>query len=159
MPKKAPRGTAGQRGKATKTSKRTSTKASAVKESTTAARGVRPGFIAHTELASRDPEATKAWAQKVLGWTFGPSMPTPGGPYHMWDFGNSMGGGIRALGPGENPGAIPYCEVKDIQAAFAKATKAGAVPMMPPEEIPGGMGSIAVVVAPGGPAIGFWAPK
>jgi hypothetical protein len=37
------------------------------------------GWITHTDLASNDPAATKAWCQKVLGWTFTLSLPVPGG--------------------------------------------------------------------------------
>lgn len=119
----------------------------------------RTGVITHTELASADPAATKQWLQRVLGWKFGPSMPTPGGPYHMWQFANRTGGGIRANNPPETPGSIPYVEVANIKAAYAKALKAGAHEMLPPMAIPGNMGWIAVVAAPGGPAIGFWAMK
>jgi predicted enzyme related to lactoylglutathione lyase len=122
-------------------------------------RKVRPGaFISHTELASSDPAATKKWAEQALGWKFLEPMPTPQGPYHMWSFGDNMGGGIRANNPPETPGSIPYVEVPDIQKAYDRAVKAGATPMMPPEDIPGGMGSIAIVQAPGGPAIGLWGP-
>lgn len=125
-----------------------------------AARKVRPGgFISHTELVSSDPEATKAWAQKALGWKFMPSMPTPNGPYHMWRFAENQGGGIRANNAPEAPGSIPYVEVADIRRTFDKAVKSGATPMMPPEEIEGGMGWIAVVQAPGGPAVGLWGAK
>ena len=77
----------------------------------------------------------------------------------MWRFDNATGGGIRSNHPPEVPGSIPYCEVADIRAAFSKALDAGAQEMFPPDEIPGGMGWIAIVSAPGGVAIGFWAPK
>ena len=121
-------------------------------------RRIRPGgFISHTELASSDPAATKAWAEQALGWKFLDPMPTPQGPYHMWSFGGNMGGGIRANNPPETPGSIPYVEVNDIQATYDRAIRAGAHPMMPPEEIAGGMGWIAIVQAPGAPAVGFWA--
>ena len=123
------------------------------------ARAIRPGYISHTELASADPVATKAWCEQVLGWKFMEPVPTPTGPYHMWTFGNNSGGGIRANNPPETPGSIPYCEVADIQVAFAKALKAGATKMFPPDEIPGGMGWIAVVQAPGGVLFGLWGPK
>src|SRR6185436_380689 len=46
----------------------------------------RIGVITHTELASADPSATRAWCERVLGWKFGEAMPTPSGPYHMWQF-------------------------------------------------------------------------
>jgi predicted enzyme related to lactoylglutathione lyase len=136
-------------------------------------RKIRPGFISHTELASDDPSATKAWCETVLGWKFGDSMPTPTGPYHPWSFGDSTGGGIRAttnLPPQgkdgvpfvdrpEAPGSTPYCEVPDIKSAYERALKAGAKEMFPPNKIPGGNGWIAIVRAPGGVAIGLWAPK
>jgi len=124
-----------------------------------AAPKVRPGLITHTELASANPPATRAWCEKVLGWKFGQAVPTPTGPYHMWRFDNGTGGGIRATNPPEAPGSIPYCEVADIQAAFSKALAAGATEMFRPEALPSGMGWIAIVAAPGGVAIGFWAMK
>jgi predicted enzyme related to lactoylglutathione lyase len=86
-------------------------------------------------------------------------MPTPAGPYHMWRFDIATGGGIRANNPPETPGSIPYCEVDDIQAVYAKAIEGGAQEMMAPEALPGGMGWIAIVAAPGGVPIGFWAMK
>ena len=120
---------------------------------------VRAGVITHTELASANPLATRAWCENVLGWKFGEAMPTPTGPYHMWRFANGTGGGIRANNPPEVPGSIPYCEVADIQATYSKALAAGATEMFRPEQLPGGMGWIAIVAAPGGVAIGFWAMK
>jgi predicted enzyme related to lactoylglutathione lyase len=117
----------------------------------------RIGVITHTELASADPAATKAWCEKVLDWQFMQAMPTPAGPYHMWQFAIGTGGGIRANNPPEVPGSIPYCEVKDIQDTFARALAAGATEMLGPMALPGGMGWIAIVAAPGGVAIGFWA--
>src|SRR5437867_2194671 len=124
-----------------------------------AAPKLRPGVITHTELASADPLATRAWCAKVLGWKFGEAMPTPTGPYHMWRFDNGTGGGIRANNPPEVPGSIPYCEVADIQETYSKALAAGATGMFPPEALPSGMGWIAIVSAPGGVAIGFWSMK
>ena len=124
-----------------------------------AARKVRPGFISHTELASADPEATVAWAKKALGWKFGAAMPTPAGPYHMWSFGGDQGGGVRRSNAPEMPGTVPYVEVASITKAHDKAIAAGAKQMMAPSEIPGGMGWIAIVTAPGGVPIGLWAPK
>lgn len=122
-------------------------------------RSIRPGFVSHTELASSDPAATKAWAEKVLGWKFSSMAMPDGSQYHMWDFGDQMGGGIRGVKGPEPPCVVPYCEVKDIKAAHAKAVQAGATEMMPPTSIPGSGGWISVVQAPGGPAIGFWGQK
>lgn len=120
---------------------------------------IRHGVITHTELASGDPAATQAWCESVLGWTFAEAMPTPAGPYRMWRFANETGGGIRSNNPPEQPGTIPYCEVRSIQETYAKAISDGATEMLSPQELPGGMGWIAIVSAPGGVPIGFWAMK
>ncbi|MGQ0536698.1 MAG: VOC family protein [Methanobacteriota archaeon] len=119
---------------------------------------VRKGMITHTELASNDPFATKEFCEDVLGWKFASPMETPGGPYHMWRW-KDTGGGIRANNPPEGPGSVPYCEFADIHEIYEKALKGGADEMLSPQQIPGGMGWIAIVRVPGGPAIGFWAPK
>ena len=138
---------------------RTPTKSSSAKKTAAApARKMRQGFISHTELASTNPAATKAWCQDVLGWKFSPPMPMPSGDYHMWSFGDNVGGGIRSNNPPEHAGSVPYAEVRDIKAAYAKAVRAGATPMMPPDEIPGG-GWIAIVMAPGGVQFGFYGTK
>lgn len=113
--------------------------------------------ITHTELASADPAATQAWCEKVLGWSFMPPMPMPDGDYRMWRFELGTGGGIRASNPPEMPGSIPYCEVASIHTTYDAALAAGATEILPPMALPGGMGWVAVVGAPGGVAIGFWA--
>lgn len=146
--------------KAAKKSARTSSAKRATRPKQPAAPKTRNGVITHTELASSDPSATRDWCASVLGWKFGDSMPTPAGPYHMWRFDSlGTGGGIRANNPPEGPGSIPYVEVTDIRGTYEKALAAGANEMMAPEEIPGGMGWIAIVAAPGGVPIGFWAMK
>ena len=117
------------------------------------------GIITHTELVSSDPPATQGWCERVLGWKFGEPMPSPVGPYHMWRFSNMTGGGIRVNNPTEGPGSIPYCEVKDIHASYSKALANGGSGMMPPEQLPGDKGWIAIVAAPGGVPIGLWAGK
>lgn len=144
--------------KTRKTNTNKTTKTNTKKVAVNMVRKVQPGFVSHTELVSNNPVATKAWTEKVLGWKFTAPMPMPTGPYHMWDFGNNTGGGIRNNNATENPGTVPYVEVNDIKASWARAVKEGATPMMPPTEVPGG-GWIAMVQAPGGCAIGFWGTK
>lgn len=146
---------------------KTAKKASAKKTAKKAAkptvrleRKIRPGFISHTELVSTDPAATKNWAATTFGWKFDNSMAMPdGGMYHMWSFGENQGGGIRGKNGPEMPGTIAYVEVPDIKAAYAKALKAGAKEMLPPMSIPGSGGWMAIVSAPGGPAVGLWGTK
>jgi predicted enzyme related to lactoylglutathione lyase len=115
------------------------------------------GWITHTELASSDPAATKAWCATVLGWTFKPSFPTPGGEYHLFAYSDKGGGGIRSNNPPEVPGSIPYIHVADARASFEKALREGAEAMVPPERVMEGV-TIAIVRAPGGVPIGFSGP-
>jgi predicted enzyme related to lactoylglutathione lyase len=115
------------------------------------------GWITHTDLASLDPAATKAWCAKVLGWTFRPSFPIPGGEVHLFAYSAKGGGGIRPTSPPEQPGSIPYVHVADAAAAFAKALAEGAEEMMPPTRVMEGV-TVAIVRAPGGVPVGFSGP-
>ena len=116
------------------------------------------GWITHTDLASSDPAATKAWCAKVLGWTFKPSFPMPGGgEYHLFAYSEMGGGGIRPNNPPEIPGTIPYIHVENARAAFEKAIREGAEEMLAPERVMEGV-TVAIVRAPGGVPIGFSGP-
>ena len=116
------------------------------------------GWITHTELASANPVATKAWCAKVLGWTFKPSVPMPGGAeYMLFAYSDLGGGGIRPTKAGETPGSSFTVHVADCRASFEKALREGAEAMVPPTPIMPGV-TIAVVRAPGGVPVGFSGP-
>ena len=116
------------------------------------------GWITHTELASTDPAATKAWCAKVLGWTFTQSLPTSeGGEYHLFAYSDKGGGGIRQTHPSEPPGSHFSVHVADTQAAFDAALREGAEPVTPPTRVMEGV-TIAVVRAPGGVPVGLSGP-
>ena len=115
------------------------------------------GWITHTELASDDPQATKAWCAAVLGWTFKPSVPSPNGEYHLFAYSDQGGGGIRQTHASETPGSMPVIHVADAKASFAKALSEGAQEIMPPTRMMEGV-TVAVVRAPGGVPIGFSGP-
>jgi uncharacterized protein len=112
------------------------------------------GWITHTELTSSDPEATKAWCAEVLGWTFKPSFPVPGGEYHLFAYSDRGGGGIRPKDPAEAPSSTPYVHVEDAHVAFEKALCEGAEEVLPPTRMAEGV-TLALVLAPGGVQIGF----
>lgn len=115
------------------------------------------GWITHTDLASTNPAATREWAIKVLGWTFRPPFPTPGGDYHLFAYSEKGGGGVRQTESSEMPGSLPYVHVEDAQASFDKALREGAEAVSPPTRVMEGV-TIAVVRAPGGVLIGFSGP-
>ena len=116
------------------------------------------GWITHTELASADPPATKTWCARVLGWSFKPSFPMPGGgEYHLFTYSDQGGGGIRPNNPPEIPGSIPYVHVADARAAYEKALREGAEEMLAPTRVMEGV-TVAIVRAPGGVPIGLSGP-
>ena len=115
------------------------------------------GWITHTDLASNDPAATRAWCASVFGWRFQPPMPLPGGEYHLFAYSDQGGGGIRPVNPQEMPGSIPYVHVEDARAAFEKALVEGAEEMMPLTQVMEGV-TIAIVRAPGGVPVGISGP-
>ena len=115
------------------------------------------GAITHTDFASTDPEATKEWCAKVLGWTFRPSFPTPAGEYHLFAYSDSGGGGIRRNSGGETPGSVPFVHVADAHAAFESALREGAAALQAPMRVMEGV-TIALVRAPGGVVIGLSGP-
>lgn len=154
MAKKPARRKAASRKSGTRTASRVRSRKSAPKHVPT--QGLY-GWITHTELASTNPAATRAWCAAVLGWTFKPGFPTPNGEYHLFAYSDKGGGGIRSNNPQELPGSVPYVHVADARAAFEKALREGAEAMFPPERVMEGV-TIAVVRAPGGVPIGFSGP-
>ena len=116
------------------------------------------GWITHTDLASSDPAATKEWCAKVLGWTFKPPFPMPGGgQMHLFAYSEQGGGVVRRNNPPEQPGSLPYVHVEDAYAAFDAALREGAEEMLPPTRVMEGV-TVAIVRAPGGVPIGFSGP-
>jgi uncharacterized protein len=116
------------------------------------------GWITHTELASANPLATKAWCEKVLGWTFTMSLPTPDGSgYHLFAYSDKGGGGIRATKSSEPPGSAFTVHVANTREAFETALREGAEEITPPTRVMEGV-TIAVVRAPGGVPVGLSGP-
>lgn len=117
----------------------------------------RYGQITHTEFASTDPEATRAWCVDVLGWQFRDPFPSPAGDYHLFAYSDTGGGGIRSTAEGELPASTPTVHVASTDEAYDAALAAGAESVHPPESIMAGV-RIAMVRAPGGVLIGFSGP-
>jgi predicted enzyme related to lactoylglutathione lyase len=118
-----------------------------------------PNLFAHIELTTADLKAAQKFYSKVFAWKL---SEMPGMNYTMIDVGNGgngAGGGMQAKPMPEAPtGWMPYVQVDDVKATIAKATKAGAVAMLPYQEI-GEMGAIGIFQDPQGCAIGVWEAK
>lgn len=115
------------------------------------------GWITHTEFAVTDPEALRTWCEKVLGWQFMPSFPTPNGDYHLFAYAKEGGGGIRKTNSAETPAVLPFVHVENTQEAFDAAIREGAEAVAEPERVMAGV-TTAIVRAPGGVLIGFSGP-
>jgi predicted enzyme related to lactoylglutathione lyase len=113
------------------------------------------------ELMTRDLDRAKAFYADTLGWTFDP-MTAGGGPtYWIIKIGDEMVGGLFDISGHEfdpvQESWMAYIAVDDVDARVAKAVKAGAQVMKPAFDIPG-VGRIAILLQPGGAAIGWMTP-
>jgi hypothetical protein len=112
----------------------------------------------HVEYASKNPEATRKFLEKVLGFHFD-VMEAMGG-YSMRNdkVARGSGTGVRPLAKGESPTTIAYLTVSNIEESLKTAQREGARVLVPKTEIPE-MGWSAVVHAPGDVPIGLFQPK
>jgi predicted enzyme related to lactoylglutathione lyase len=109
---------------------------------------------------TRDVERAKKFYADTLGWTFD-GMPMPGGTYWVAKAGGEIVGGLFDISTPQF-GSVPeswmaYIAVDDIDARVAKAQKCGAQLMKPIFDVEG-VGRIAVLMEPGGAAIGWMTP-
>lgn len=156
LPKRAAKQAAGKKAPAKKPGNKSLPSASGGKYE---AAKVPDGWITHTEFATPDPLALKAFSQKVFGWSFGQTMDMgPAGTYHLFAYGNMGGGGIMSTRPGEAPRVTPYITTQNVGALLKKALAAGAKHIMGPDTVAPGI-TLAVVEAPGGIMMGFSGPK
>ena len=120
------------------------------------------GTFYWNELMTRNTEGAKKFYADTLGWSFdGMPMPDGGGTYWMAQVdGEPVAGIMDITGPALQ--SVPenwmsYIAVDDVDARIAKATKAGAKLVKPIFDVPG-VGRIAVLMEPGGAAIGWMTP-
>ncbi len=109
----------------------------------------------HVEYASKNPEATRKFLEKVLGFHFD-VMEAMGG-YGMRNdkVARGSGTGVRGLEKGEMPVTIAYLTVANLEESLKTAQKEGARVILPKTEIPQ-MGWHAVIHAPGDVPIGLF---
>jgi len=99
-----------------------------------------PGALCWTELSSRDTKAAKAFYTALFGWTAKDSP--AGAPMEYTEF--SIGGqpsiGMMPMSdhiPAQVPSYwMPYFQVADCDASFAKARALGAAHIVGPQDIP-----------------------
>lgn len=109
-----------------------------------------PNTMSWNELATRDPEAAKAFYTSLLGWT----AQTDENGYTVWMNGERWNGGMMQID--ESWGDVPphwavYFSVADCAATAEKATELGGSLVRPPFEA-GDVGIISIVADPQGAA-------
>ena len=109
------------------------------------------------DLMSSDPEASAAFYGGLFGWTAEDPNPEFGG-YLNCSLGEDRVAGLMQAQPGE-PADVwsVYLRVDDAEAACARAEAAGGTVIVPAMQLHD-LGSMAVVLDPGGSAIGIWQP-
>jgi uncharacterized protein len=114
--------------------------------------------VAFFEIVSPDMTRAQQFYADLFGWQVSPD-PAMGG-YALVDTQageGAIGGGI---GPSEQPGDAGvkiYMRVDDLGAYIKKAEQLGGRQVLPPMDLPGDFGRIAVVADPDGNAVGLWA--
>lgn len=114
--------------------------------------------VAFFEVVSTDHERAQSFYAELFGWQVAADASTDG--YGLVDTGagpGAIGGGI---GPSQAPGDTGlkiYVRVEDLQGVLARAEDLGGTPLLPPTDLPGGYGRIAVFADPDGNPVGLWA--
>ena len=120
------------------------------------------------ELHATDVEEAKKFYQATLGWTY-EEMPHGADPNQKYTIAKANGKPVAGImispikdeeedEEGAAPQWVAYIHVDDVDAAVAKAEKAGGEVVMPCFDVPG-VGRIAMVVDSAGAPIGLMTAK
>ena len=112
------------------------------------------GMLAHTELASTDPEATRRFLEKVFKWNLD-EVETPTGRLIRYQTPGGARGSIRGTRPKEAPAAINYILVEDIESTASIIKRSGGEILMSTVDVPQ-MGRFFWFKVPGGPVLAAW---
>jgi len=115
------------------------------------------GDFCHIELHSNDIQASRAFYEKVFGWTF---QDIPGfETYAMFQTPAGLGGGIDSGPNAEAPskvGPVLHIETDDIDATLKRIEEAGGATLAPKTKISDEFGSYALFVDNVGNRLGLW---
>ncbi len=111
-------------------------------------------MLAHTELASTNPELTRRFLETVFKWNL-EKISTPVGNLIRYQTPGGAQGSIRVTRPKEAPGTINYILVDDIETTARAIKSAGGEILMPVTDVPR-MGRFFWFRVPGGPVLAAW---
>jgi uncharacterized protein len=114
--------------------------------------------VAFFEIVSPDAERARKFYTELFGWQ-AQADPSMGG-YALVDTQageGAIGGGIGPASESGESGVKIYMRVDDLDAYLARAEELGGRRVVPPTELPGDFGRIAVFADPDGNQVGLWA--
>jgi len=111
-------------------------------------------MLAHTEIASMDPEGTRRFLEKAFGWDF-ERVKSPRGELITFQTPGGARGSIREISPKESPVSLNYILVKDLEETAARVKKMGGKIVLPTSHVPD-MGSFFWFKLPDGPILACW---
>ena len=117
--------------------------------------------VAYFELGARDSVGLREFYASMFDWNI-EALDTPSGAgtdyAYIQPTEDGIGGGIiKTQGDMPTNYVMVYISVDDLQATLDLATELGAQAVVPPTEIPGGMGHFAVFMDPAGNVMGLHA--
>lgn len=113
--------------------------------------------VAFFEIISDDRERAQRFYAELFGWK-ADGDPAMGG-YALVDTGSgdsAISGGIGASDSDDTAGVRIYLRVDDLESYLEKAEKLGGTRLVPPTDLPGGYGQIAMFADPDGNKVGLW---
>lgn len=114
--------------------------------------------VAYFEITSDDAPRAQKFYGELFDWTVA-ADPTLDG-YGLVDTGAGDGAVPGGIGPSMAPGDTGvkiYVRVDDLDSYLARAEALGGTRLLPPTDLPGGYGRIAVLADPDGNPVGLWA--
>ena len=116
------------------------------------------GVPCWVDLLTSDTERARDFYATVLGWKAEEPSEEFGGYFMFTRGGVPVAGGMGNQSPAETPDAWSiYLCVADADATIATATQNGATVIVPGMKV-ADLGTMAMLLDPGGAAIGLWAP-
>ena len=113
--------------------------------------------VAYFEIISADHGRAQHFYRELFDWRAEGDPAMDG--YAMVDTGagdGAVSGGIGPASPEDGPGVRIYVRVDDLEAYLGRAEKLGGTTVVPPMDLSGGYGRIALFLDPDGNKVGLW---
>ncbi len=113
--------------------------------------------VAFFEVTSAEPERAQKFYGELFGWQV--VAPPELGGYALVDTAAGEGAVSGGIGPSQTAGDTGvklYMRVDDLDGYLVRAEELGGAPLVPPTDLPGGFGRIAIFTDPDGNPVGLW---